>query len=168
MPVIRCTAKLLAEIDDPVSPIITEPSPFGDWYGHLFSIDRRKCIIFINETTLFVCFASSVVKAQYRHIVPFFLEVLKSTLQNMPFTAKEMKCIMGFHNELSIGKTLSRSTMGSMNNRIIDAKCLIEYHGQCDDESITTSLNKTPMKPIGYEFGLERVKSLVVELMKKK
>jgi hypothetical protein len=33
MPVIRCTAKLLAEIDDPTDSTPSTPSQFGDWYG---------------------------------------------------------------------------------------------------------------------------------------
>jgi hypothetical protein len=27
---------------------------FGDWYGHIFTIERRKCVMVINEPTLFV------------------------------------------------------------------------------------------------------------------
>ena len=95
MPVIRCTTKLLAEIDDPVDSTPSTPSPFGDWYGHLFTIDRRKCILFINEPTLFVCFASGVTKARYRQIVPFFRDVLKSSLQIMQFTANGNKVHFG-------------------------------------------------------------------------
>jgi hypothetical protein len=51
--------------------------------------------------------------------------------------------------------------------RLTDAKCLIEYHDECSDEFIINALNKTPMKPIGYDNGLERMKSRVAELMKK-
>jgi len=55
MPVLRLTAKLLAEIDDEPSPHNTATlSALGDWYGHIFTVERRKCIIFINEPTLFV------------------------------------------------------------------------------------------------------------------
>jgi hypothetical protein len=168
MPVLRCTAKLLAELDDSVSPTPPDPSPFGDWYGHLFSIHRRKCLLFINEPTLFVCFTSGIAKAQYRQIFPFFIEALKSSLQVMQFTTAETKCILGCHNELTIGKTINRSTMGSLNNRVTDAKCLMEYHEDCSDEFITDALNHTPMKPIGYMKGLEKMKTLVTELMKKK
>jgi hypothetical protein len=170
MPVIRCTTKLLAEIDDSVNPTPPDPSPFGDWYGHIFSIDRRKCIIFINEPTLFVCFAAGVTKAQYRNLTQFFIDVLKSKLQTTSFTATEADCILGFHADLMIGKTINRSTMGSLNNRVIDTKCMVEYFGgleDCKEETVTTSLNKTPMKAIGYSNGLEKMKCLVAELMKK-
>jgi hypothetical protein len=170
MPILRCTTKLLAEIDQTVNPTPSNPSLFGDWYGHIFSIDRRKCIIFLNEPTLFVCFAAGVNKAQYRNITQFFIEVLKSTLQTTSFTAKEIECILGFHTDLTIGKTINRSTMGSLNNRITDTKLMVEYFGgleACTEETIITALNRTPMKPIGYRFGLEKMKCLVAELMEK-
>jgi len=170
MPILRCTTKLLAEIDDSVNPMSPEPSPFGDWYGYIFSIDRRKCILFINEPTLFVCFAAGVNKAQYRNIAQFFIEVLKSALRTTSFTAKETEFILRFHVDLTIGKTINRSTMGSLNNRVTDTKCMVKYYGgieDCKDETVTTSLNKTPMKAIGYLNGFEKMKCLVAELMRK-
>ena len=168
MPVLRCTTKLLAENDDPVASTPPDPSPIGDWYGQIFSIHRRKCILFINEPTLFVCFSSGIAKPQYRQIAQFFIEALKSSLEVMQFTTAETKCILGFHQELAIGKTLNRSTTGSMNNRATDAKCWMEYHEDCSDEFIINALNHTPMKPIGYMKGLEKMRNLVAELMKKK
>jgi hypothetical protein len=169
MPVLRCTSKLLAEIDDPVAFSPSNPSSIGDWYGQIFSVNRRKCILFIHEPTLFVCFASGVTKALYRQIAPFFRDVLKSTLQIMQFTAKEAECILGFHADLMVGKTINRSTVGSLNNRITDAKCLIAHHGGFDyisPQSVVKSLNHRPMKPIGYSKGLEELKGLAVKLMK--
>ena len=64
MPVIRCTSKLLAEIDDPptADSAVVAPSLIGDWYGNIFTIERRKCILFINEPTLFVCLSIGVTK----------------------------------------------------------------------------------------------------------
>jgi hypothetical protein len=81
MPILRCTSKLLKEIDDsPTVDAVPSSSPLGDWYGHLFTVERRKCIIFINEPTLFVCIACNLLKADYRSIKPFFAKLLMQTL----------------------------------------------------------------------------------------
>ena len=80
MPFLRCTSKLLADIDIPPSKESSH-SPLGDWYGHLFSVDRRKCLMFINEPTLFVCPIFDVVKADYRDIAPLFRKVLAWALR---------------------------------------------------------------------------------------
>jgi hypothetical protein len=168
MPVLRLTSKLLGEIDDPPSSDSTS-SPLGDWYGHIFTIERRKCIMFINEPTLFVCPALGVVKSEYRWIVPFFKEALTRALRIMQFSRSEVDWILAHHSELAIGRATNRSTMGSLNNRITDTKTLIPWLGgleTCDIGEVTRSLNETPMKPIGYSNGLERMRSVVAQGMK--
>ncbi len=70
MSVIRCTSRLLAGIDDPSMDDVA-PSAVGDWYGNIFTVKRRKCILFINERTLFVCLGIAVKKADYAVMSPF-------------------------------------------------------------------------------------------------
>ncbi len=168
MPVLRLTSKLLSQID-PLPDAEVSPSPFGDWYGNLFTIDRRKCILFINEPTLFVCFVPDVVKSAYRHIAPFFIEVLTRTLRNESFSNDEIALIVGMHKNLTVGRTLNRSTVGSLNNRARDAKSMIQWYGGlegCSVKTVTHLLNNTPMKPIGYLKGLEKMTALLAGLKK--
>jgi hypothetical protein len=50
MPAIRCTSKLPADIDDPPAVTSAAPSAIGDWYGHIFTLNRRKCIHYAGVT----------------------------------------------------------------------------------------------------------------------
>ena len=165
MPVLRLTAKLLAEIDDEPSPDNTAtPSALGDWYGHVFSVERRKCVMFINEPTLFVCPALGVVKADYRQIIPFFIGVLAQALRTMSFSEREMNWILAKHVDVALGRATNRSTLGSLNNRVTDAKAHFAWDGGLDVSdivSVTRWLNETPMKPIGYSNGLEQMRTVV-------
>jgi hypothetical protein len=167
MPVLRLTSKLLAEIDDSPSPDSpATPSPLGDWYAHVFTIERHKCIMFLNEPTLFVCPALGVVKADYRQIVPFFVSVLAQSLRTMDFSKVEIDWILGQHNDMTLGRATNRSTLGSLNNRVADTKAHIAWDGGfsvSDIGSVTKWLNGTPMKPIGYANGLEQMRSVVEE-----
>ena len=169
MPTIRCTTKLLAVIDDSSLAESTgsTPSPLGDWYGNIFTIDRRKCIIFINESTLFVCLTIGVTKSDYRHIVPFFVDVLAQTLRNEGFNESDVALILSLHSDLTVGRTQNRSTIGSLNNRVLDTKHIIQYDGglaSCDDATVTHLLNVTPMGPIGYSNGLVQMQSFLAGL----
>jgi len=166
MPVIRCTSKLLADIDDsPMAALAASASSaIGDWYGHIFTIERRKSILFISEQTLFVCLAIGVTKSDYRRIIPFFLDLLGRTLRQEGFSEDEATWVLDQHENLAVGRTHDRSALGSLNNRITDAKCLIKYEGgldHCDVPALAHLLNETPMKPIGYSKGLEQMKRLV-------
>lgn len=164
MPVIRCTSKLLADIDDPPVVAVAAPSAVGDWCGHIFTVNRRKCILFINEQTLFVCLAIGVVKSDYRRIIPFFLDLLGRTLRHEGLSEGESAWVLGQHKTLAVGRTHDRSVLGSLNNRIADAKRIIEYKGgldHCDTPALAHLLNETPMGPIGYANGLEQMRRLV-------
>lgn len=165
MPVLRCTNKLLADIDDPpLAESVHSPSPLGDWYGHIFTVDRRKCVMFINEPTLFVCPVFGLAKADYRDIAPLFRKVLAWVLREMMFPEGDVGWILGLHEDLAVGRTVNRSTVASLNNRVTDAKSIFQWHGGfgcCDISSLTVSLNQTPMKPIGYSNGLEQMQALV-------
>ena len=126
--------------------------------------NRRKCILFINEQTLFVCLAIGVVKSDYRRIVPFFLDLLGRTLRQEGFSEEETAWVLDQHGRMTVDRTHDRSVLGSLNNRITDAKCIIEYKGgldHCDVSTLVHLLNDTPMKPIGYSKGLEQMKQLV-------
>lgn len=165
MPILRCTSKLLKDIDDPPS-VDSAPSssPLGDWYGHLFTVERRKCVVFINEPTLFVCIACNLRKADYHAIKPFFIKLLTQTLFTVIHSSKHVEWILAVHAELSIGKTCSRSTLGSLNNRVSDAKMLIQHHGglkYANIELVANLLNDTPMAPIGFSNGRKQMEQLV-------
>ena len=166
MPVLRCTSKLLADIDDTPQMGLGSPSPIGDWYGHIFTVERRKCILFVNEPTLFVCMALNVVKADYRHLKPFFVELLGRTLLQEGFDETEIALVVGLHEELAVGRTTNRSAIASLVNRVGDAKASIAYHGGLENVNIvaiTHLLNGTPMKPIRYLNGLEMMKAFVAQ-----
>ncbi|MBN1909781.1 MAG: hypothetical protein JW818_08580 [Pirellulales bacterium] len=164
MPTICCTSKLLAAIDDPPAETADTTSAGQAWYGHLFTIERRKGILFIHEKTLFVCLALAVRKSDYRQIVPFFQNLLGRTLRQEGFNEREAAWVLNQHQAMTIGRTKNRSTLGSLNNRIAEAKFLIEHLGGldiCDVVDLAHRLNETPMGPIGYSSGYEEMKRLV-------
>ena len=159
MPLLRLTSKLLAEIGaEHVCDKPTKPSPLGDWYGHIFTIERRKSLIFVNEPTLFVCLIVGVTRKDYRPIVACFKAALGATLRIMQFSEREVQWVMSQHDEMQIGRTTNRTTLGCLVNRVSDARSLVAAKGGlnlCDIDTLTIELNRTPMKPIGYGSGLE-------------
>ena len=52
---IRCTQKLLKELsisNNQLAEIENTDSLLGSWYANIFTLDRRKTLIFMNERTL--------------------------------------------------------------------------------------------------------------------
>ncbi len=170
MPVLRLTAKLLAEIDDqPSMDSAVASSPFGDWYGHIFTVERRKCVMFINEPTLFVCLALGVVRSDYRQIIPFFVGVLTHALRTVGFNETEINWVFAKHKEIAIGRATNRSTLSFLSNRVTDIRTHFAWHlgfELSDCGTVTRWLNEMPMKPIGYAPAIKQMRRMVEEGIK--
>lgn len=79
--ILHCSQKLAAKLPD-VSPApLEETSPLGSWHGHLFTLDRRQCVLFCHDETRYVLFASGLRKEHFADLGgscfrPLFLATL--------------------------------------------------------------------------------------------
>jgi hypothetical protein len=54
--ILHCSQTLAAKLPN-VSPVpLEETSPLGSWHGHLFTMDRRQCVMFCHDATRYVLF----------------------------------------------------------------------------------------------------------------
>ncbi len=69
MQVIHCTKKLLTELGALGSKIPPEHAYgfFGPWHANLIRIERRKCILFTNDRTLYSFLVAGVKKKDDFH-----------------------------------------------------------------------------------------------------
>ena len=47
--IIHCSGKLAANLSGVSKTPLEETSPLGSWHGHLFTLDRRKCVMFCHD-----------------------------------------------------------------------------------------------------------------------
>ena len=69
MQLIHCTKKLQKEMGLKPSDLCTEEPPFsylGPWHANLIHIDRRKCVLFVSDRTLFNFIAPDVSRERIR------------------------------------------------------------------------------------------------------
>jgi hypothetical protein len=74
---IYCSKKLeifLGQIKPTIT--LTAPSKIGDWNGHLFTIDRKKCLIFMNNKTCYSIMLFNVYKKDLKDFGQVFKERL--------------------------------------------------------------------------------------------
>ena len=63
--ILHCSQKLAAKLPG-VSPTpIEEASPLGSWHGHLFTLDRRQCVMFCHDATRYVLFLPGLRKEHF-------------------------------------------------------------------------------------------------------
>jgi hypothetical protein len=79
---VYCTKKLkdfIGEVEE------TLPDDFNDirlsdWNAHLFFVDKRKCIVFVNILTYYSVFIADIVKKDLKNIDEIFIKRLKEQL----------------------------------------------------------------------------------------
>jgi hypothetical protein len=71
MRITHCTRKLLKELDVPLVETDKIPLPtegLGNWYCNIIRIDRKKCLLFTNEKSLYTFLVPKVLKANLKNI----------------------------------------------------------------------------------------------------
>ena len=119
MQLIRCTKKLQKEMGLKKAGLHEEEpssSCLGSWHANLIHIDRRKCVLFVNDRTLFNFIAPDVGRAQIKELDTLFREYLQCVLaeEGVPESAKQQ--IDAEYSEVAYANTKSKSVLGSMND----------------------------------------------------
>jgi len=107
MAVIHCTQKLLKELGNPPLADTSRESPdvLASWYANLLRINRRKCVLFTNEKTLYSFLVPNLVKAHFMDLRTVFLTHLSLNLQYEGFGNDVIESVRREHKEILFAKT---------------------------------------------------------------
>jgi hypothetical protein len=167
MRIIHCTRKLLKELDDPlVEPdkIALPTEGLGNWYANLLRIDRRKCLLFTNEKSLYTFLIPKILKANLKNIEEEFLIHLNYNLQNEGFGLEVINMVMQEYQEIGFAKTSNRQVLGSMNDLAYHYEFQIMREGGIENIRIlhlNKEINRIPMGALKYNFPIEALKNLL-------
>jgi len=167
MRIIHCIRKLLKELDVPlVEPdkIALPTEGIGNWYTNLLRIDRRKCLLFTNEKTLYTFLIPKILKANLKNIEQEFLINLSYNLQNEGFGLDVINRVMQEYREIGFAKTVSKSVLGSMNELTFQYEVHIMGDGGFDNigiHQVNQRINRTPMGAVKYQYPIDILKNLL-------
>ena len=163
MQVIHCTKKLLKELGALGSRIPHEHAPgfFGSWHANLIRIERRKCVLFTNDRTLYSFLVPGMKRKDDFH--DLFLVHLNSNLAIEGFGQGDILKALDEYSEIAIAPTTNRSVLGSMNDLAGQAEFLIHRASgleRADMLRMNMMLNRIPMGALKYQFAIEKVYEL--------
>jgi len=81
--IIHCTQKLAAKLPEVSASPLEETSPLGSWHAHLYTYDRRQCVLFCHDLTRFCLFLPGLVKADFLELGRLHREFFLATLAVM-------------------------------------------------------------------------------------
>jgi hypothetical protein len=138
--------------------------PFlGQWHANLLYINRRKCVLFVNDKTLFNFIVPDLARAQIRNLAEEFRGYLSCVVSDEGFNDAVRERILGEYEQIQFGKTNNRSVIASMNDIAYHYKYEILEAGGVHSwrvPEIIRGLNRMPMKAIGFDFPVEKLKAL--------
>ena len=164
MSLICCTTKLLREIGVTPSKLRNESTShglLGQWHANLLHIDRRKCLLFVNDKTLFNFIIPDVSRVQIRDLptlFPFHLSCVLSD-EHIPDPVKAQ--VLSEYDNLRIGKSSDRSVLGSSNELAFHYKYAILEVGGVHSvmvPAIIRQMNRMPLKMAGFHYPIDQLK----------
>jgi len=138
-------------------------SHLGSWHANLIYIDRKKCLLFVNDKTLFNFIVPDISRAQTKELSNIFRANLECVLAAEGVPQKAKTKIMSEYASIQYTNTNSKSILGSMNDLAFHYKYLIQSEGGVHSyavPSIIKKLNHMPMGALEYVFPIDALKAV--------
>jgi hypothetical protein len=167
MAILCCTKKLLTELKTKPSEEIISSNELGSWHANLLRIDRRKCILFTHDATLYSFFVPGLKKPQFENVREVFGQNLFKNLlwENIP--QNQIEIVLEENREIIIAKTNNRSVLGSMNDLAFQLKYRIGAMGglaNVDLTELNRELKRIPMSAIKEIYSIYELRNLLNKL----
>lgn len=161
--IIRCTQKLLKELSiKPHEPAVV--SEVGSWHANLLIIERRKCVLFTHDMSLFSVFVVGLMSDDFAHMDEIFGQALFRTLRLCEFGQSEIERMLDWSRHNVYAKSNNRSVLGSMKDLGFQIEHRIEADGglgATDLDDLRIAINGIPFKAIKYGYPRRRLAELL-------
>ena len=158
MQLIRCTQKLLKELSQEPTNIVPLKSFLGSWHANLLIVERHKCVLATNDSTLYTIFIPYLKKADFEVFHFIFRQNLNKNLVYEGFTQKQIEAILNEYQDIKYAKTNNRSVLGSMNDMRSQLEFRIQMNGGIKSTNIfelNHELNRIIFRAINYKHPIE-------------
>jgi hypothetical protein len=136
----------------------------GSWHANLIYINRRKCILFANDMTLFNFIVPDVSRKEIRDLQKLFFRFLYPVLAQEGFSQTQRDALASEYAEVVYGPTYSKSVLGTMNDLAFHyVHWITETSGLHSAEipAIISKMNHIPMGALKYKYPIDVLRQLV-------
>ena len=146
------------------TPLSESTEGLGNWYANLLRIERKKCLLFTNEKSLYSFLIPKVLKVNLKNIEEEFLINLSYNLQYEGFGLDVINRVMQEYEDIGFAKTSNRQVLGSMNQLAFEYEVLVEQKEGLENIRIlelNKHINRTIMGALKYKYPIEELKNLL-------
>ena len=161
----RCTQKMFDELRI-FRKSVGEPEDgfLGSWFAHIFKIGRKKCVLFMNDQTLYTVLLYGMKKKDFENLNRRFVSGLTANLLQDGFPSEVVASVGMACHPMAWGKTNNRSVLGSMNDLIFVCKVMAERRDlelEVELLELNQGLNKTPMSSLKEVYAVDKMSAVL-------
>jgi hypothetical protein len=159
--IIHCSRKLAARLPGVSGQPLHETSALGSWHGHLFTIDRRQCVMFCHDLSRYCLFIPGIRKEHFAELGgKWFRQLFLSTLESIGCAANQIRRAELIMGPVRFDTTTDRSVQGSINvaRRDLEAWAMhVSNVMDTDPIAVSCRLNERPSSARGELLWPERL-----------
>ncbi|MFC3201671.1 DUF6933 domain-containing protein [Alteromonas oceani] len=172
---IHCTKKLMAKLpfeESPAVEYLSEPAQrLFNWHANLITIQRKQCVILVNDATRYAVFLPSMTKPELKHIEQHFHDVFVNSLikAGLEFPLIEVAAKHLHEARFKYDTVCSRSVQGTMRLMTEDLDWSLYHNSQHIDDialySTSAWLSDRPCNVKGVKDCIWPVKAMTELLL---
>lgn len=113
--ILHCSQKLAAKLAGVSATPLEEISPLGGWHGHLFTLDRRQCVMFCHDSSRYVLFVPGLRKAHFAELGErWFRPLYLATLAGLGCSTAQLRKAELALGPMRFDTAIDRSVQGSL------------------------------------------------------
>jgi hypothetical protein len=163
--IVHCTQKLAARLPEVSATPLAETSPLGSWHAHLYSYDRRQCVMFCHDESRYVLFLPGLVKPHFADLGRLHRELFLASLAAQGVNEALLARVVLSLGPVQFDRNTARSVLGSMRVADIDLSWLMQdVVNVMDSDPLVRSLrlNERPLTVRGkWIWAKEEMLSLI-------
>jgi hypothetical protein len=135
-----------------------DPTPYWDWTGHVFTLNRAQYVIVTNTASLYSCMMHGAGLTNDHALITRAMGALRDTMEDDGLSFAFLKFIAPGTESIHFAKALNRSVTGSMNDMIHCGKYMLNE--ELSPFDVGFRLNDMPMSALKYGKPREAFKAL--------
>lgn len=131
----------------------------GSWHANIIFINRKKCVVFVNNKTLINFIITGLRKSDFMNLMEIFRDHLRNFLNNnhIPDDIKT-EIAREYTDSLAYSPTHSKVVLGHLNDLVENYKIQMIYKTDISakaTDSIVNQLNRMPMGSKNYKYAID-------------
>jgi hypothetical protein len=110
--ILRCTTKFAEMLGCRSADLVSPDAGADDWYGDVFWVDRRKCLLLMHAGTMLALFVPDVRKADLTPVGPFLVHHIQEAAADEGLPPSTFGTLDP--TDIGLARTASRSVLGCM------------------------------------------------------